>query len=97
MQRLPKKGRRAADSARDQTAHQAAAKVHEDTAESMYARGDSTGAVKERQLARADRESAGISAERAQLSRERQRDNANEDAPSVPASDDPLGDVAVAG
>jgi hypothetical protein len=69
---------RADDSDRDQRAHQAAAKVHEDAAERMYARGENAGADKQRDLARADRESAGIAAERAQLSRERQRDNANE-------------------
>ena len=70
MKRLPRTGR-ADDSARNQSAHQAAAKVHEDAAESMYARGENAGAVKQRELARADRESAGITAERAQLSRER--------------------------
>ena len=67
------------DSARDQTAHQAAAKIHEDAAERMYARGENAGAVEQRELAQADRESAGITAERAQLSRERQRDIASEE------------------
>jgi hypothetical protein len=67
------------DSARDsQTARQTAAKVHEDAAEQMYARGDNAGADKQRTLARADRESAGIAAERAQLSRDRDRERASE-------------------
>jgi len=40
----------------------------------MYARGENAGADEQRTLARADRESAGIAAERAQLSRERDRE-----------------------
>ena len=78
MKRFPGTGS-ADDSARDQEARQAAAKAHEDTAERMYERGENAGAVKQRELARADRESAGITAERAQLSRERQRDSASEE------------------
>jgi hypothetical protein len=66
---------RIADSGRNaQSEHQAAAKVHEDKAERMYARGENAGADEQRTLARADRESAGIAAERAQLSRERDRE-----------------------
>ena len=53
--------------------HQAAARVHEDTAERLYAHGEDTRAVEERELARGERETAGIAAERAQLSRERER------------------------
>jgi hypothetical protein len=40
---------RADDSDRDQRAHQAAAKVHEDAAERMYARGENAGADKQRE------------------------------------------------
>jgi hypothetical protein len=43
----------------------------------MYARGDNAGADEQRTLARADRESAGVAAERAQLSRERDRERAS--------------------
>ena len=53
-----------------QTEHQAAAREHEDTAERLYARGEDARAVEERELAQGERESAGIAAERTQLSRE---------------------------
>jgi hypothetical protein len=53
--------------------HQAAAIEHEDNAERLYAHGEDARAVEERALARGERETAGIAAERTQLSRERSR------------------------
>jgi hypothetical protein len=56
-----------------QTARQASAQGHEDAAARLYAHGDDALAEQERDLGRKDRESAGITAERAQVRRERDR------------------------
>jgi hypothetical protein len=56
-----------------QAARQASAQGHEDAAARLYAHGDNALAAQERDLGRQDRESAGITAERAQLRRERDR------------------------
>ena len=65
---------------RDPTSQQASARAHEDAAERLYASGDDTLADHERDLGRADREDAGIDAERRQLRRERDRSRSADDA-----------------
>ena len=73
-----------------QTQHQDSAKAHEDAAARLYAHGDDAAAVQERDLGRAQREAGEIAAERAQLSRERHRANADE-GPQEPGPDRQIG------